>query len=273
MSQIHFVLGNAAADGGDVGRVERGVAGVAAEHAEDADALVRAHRGALPLDGVHGARDGGGEADAVLGVADVVVHRLGDRDHLHALPVELRGVAQRIVAADGDQVIQVQRLDVLQHRLGDVEDRGGHALLGGLLRGKSCPSSTGGSFFIFDGIGARTVQIGAAGAVDGAGVLAIQRQHVARAARRILQVDVRQSFPAAADADHLAADFAAPVNHRLDDGIQSRNVAAAGEDADTLRSHDCSSSNKIAFRLENLIIKDGVRFGGGFQTRTRLSEL
>ena len=90
------------------------------------------------------------------------------------------------------------------------------------------------------GIGARAVQIGAAGAVDGAGVLAIQRQNVARAAGRVLQVDVGQPFPAAADADHFAADLAATVDHRLDDGIQSRNIAAAREDTDTLRSHECS---------------------------------
>jgi len=42
----------------------------------------------------------------------VVVHGFGHRDDFHALPVQLRRVAQRIVAADGDYVIQVQRLDV-----------------------------------------------------------------------------------------------------------------------------------------------------------------
>ena len=84
------------------------------------------------------------------------------------------------------------------------------------------------------------MQVGAAGAVDGAGVLAIQRQHVARAAGRILQVDVGQPFPAAANADHLAANFASTVHHRLDHGIQTRNVAAARENTDTLRSHEYS---------------------------------
>ena len=56
-----------------------------------------------------GARDGGRKADAVLGVPDVVVHRLGDRDHLDAELVERGGVAQRVVAADGDQVVEPQR--------------------------------------------------------------------------------------------------------------------------------------------------------------------
>ena len=109
------------------------------------------------------------------------------------------------------------------------------------LGGKLLPLQHRGQLLHLRGIGARTVQVGAAGAVDGAGILAIQGQHVTGAARRILQVDVGQPFPAAANADHFAAHFASAVNHRLDHGIQSRNVAAAREYADTLRSHDCSS--------------------------------
>ena len=153
LAEIDLVLGNAAAHGGDVGGIERGVAGIAAEDAENADALVRADGGALALDGVHGAGDGGGEADAVLGIPHVVVHRLGDGDDLHALAVELGGVAQGVVAADGDQVIEPEGLDVLQDGGGDVEDGGSDALLGGLvLRERSGPSRTGGSFFIFEGL-------------------------------------------------------------------------------------------------------------------------
>ena len=106
--QIDLVFRDAAADGGDVGGVQRGVSGVAAEYAEQSDALVRADRGALPLDGVHGAGDGGGEADAVFGVPHVIVHRLGDGDDVEALAVEFGGIAERVVAANGDQVIQVE---------------------------------------------------------------------------------------------------------------------------------------------------------------------
>ncbi len=68
--------------------------------------------GALALDGVGGAGDGGGEADAVFGVADVVVHRLRHCDDFEALPVEMRRVAERIVAADGDQIIELELLDI-----------------------------------------------------------------------------------------------------------------------------------------------------------------
>src|SRR5689334_18336238 len=67
---------------------------------------------------------------------------------------------------------------------------------------------------------------------------------------------MRQSLPAAANSDHLAADFTPTVNYRLDYGIQSRDVAATRENADTLRSHEYSST---LIRLENLIIEDGMR--------------
>ena len=154
-----------------------------------------------------------------------------------------RGIAQGVVAADGDQVVEAEGLDVLQHlRLVTSKTVEVTPFLVISFVGNSCPSSTGGSFFILEGLVRELCRIGAAGAVDGAGVLAIQRQDVAGAAGRILQVDVGQAFPAAADADDFAADFAATVDHRLDHGIQTRDVAAARENTDTLRSHECSSS-------------------------------
>ena len=184
--QADLVLRDAAPQGGDEGGVERGVAGVASKHAEHADALVRADRGALPVDGVHGACDGGRKADAVLGIAHVVVHGLGHGDDLHALPVQLRRVAQRIVAADGHHVIQVQRLDVFLHRPGHVERLGGDALLGGFGRGELLALQNRRELLHLGGAGARAVQPGAAGAVDGARVLAVQRLDIPGAAGRIL---------------------------------------------------------------------------------------
>ena len=69
-----------------------------------------------------------------------------------------------------------------------------------------------------------------------------ERQDIAGAAGRILQIDMREALPAAANADHLAADLASTVDHRLDHGIQPRHVAAAREYTDTLHSHECSFS-------------------------------
>ena len=238
--EVHLVLGDAAAHAGDVGGVQRCVSGVAAEHAEQADAFVRPDRGALPLDGVHGAGDGGREPDAVLGVSHVVVHGLGHGDHMHALAVEFGRVAQRVVAADGHQVIQGESLDVLEDRRGDVEHRRGHALLGGFLLGKFLPFQNRRDFLHLGRIGARAMQVGAARAIDGSGILPVEGKNVAGPAGGVLEVDVRQPFPAPANADDLAPDLASAVDHRLDHGIQSWDVAASREDTNALRSHENS---------------------------------
>src|SRR6476661_11258350 len=91
--------------------------------------LVAASR-ALPLDGVAGAGDRSREADAVLGVADVVVHRLRDGNDLDAEVVELGRITERVVAADGDQVFDAEPREVRQHLDGDVPRLGCDAALG-----------------------------------------------------------------------------------------------------------------------------------------------
>ena len=203
---------------------------------------MRTHRRALALNGVHGARNGGREPDAVLRVPHVVIHGLRHGHHFHALAVELGRVAQGVVPADGNQVIEPQRVDVLQHGLRQVVDRGCDAFLGGFLGREILALERRGHLLHLRGIGARAVQVRPAGAVDAPRVLAVQRQDVAGAARRILQVDMGQAFPAAANANHLAADLASTVYHRLDHGVQSRHVAAARENANALYSHECSLS-------------------------------
>ena len=88
---------------------------------------MRSHRGPLALDGIAGARDRGREADAVLGVVNVVIHRLRDGNDLHAELIELGRVAERVVAADGNEVFDAERREVRQHLLGDVPCVGGDA--------------------------------------------------------------------------------------------------------------------------------------------------
>src|SRR5579864_6409749 len=109
--QIDLVFGYATTHGCDVGCVERGVAGIASEYAKDANALMRPYRGPLPVDGVHSPRNRRRKTDAVFGVANIVVHSLRDREHLHALAIKFGSVTESIVTADGDQVLKTQRLN------------------------------------------------------------------------------------------------------------------------------------------------------------------
>ena len=76
---------------------------------------MRAGAGAELVDEVHRPRDRGGEPDAVVGPVDVVVHRLGDRDHRDALVVEAERERQRVVPADRDHRVDAELLDHAQH--------------------------------------------------------------------------------------------------------------------------------------------------------------
>src|SRR5215470_19491941 len=93
------------------------------------------------------------------------------------------------------------------------------------------------------------MQIGTARAIDGTGVLPGQREHVPRAARRILEIDVSQPLPAAAQPDDGVAELGAPVHHRLDHGVEAGHIAAAREDPYTLRRHAHTSGRSNMTRL------------------------
>jgi hypothetical protein len=81
----------------------------------------------------------------------------------------------------------------------------------------------------FAWICARAVQEGSACAIDGARVFAVQGQDVMLPAGRVIQIDVRQSFPASANADYFTSDFRAAIDHRFDYRVQSGDIAASSE--------------------------------------------
>ena len=58
---------------------------------------------------------------------------------------------------------------------------------------------------------------------------------------------MREAFPSAADADDFAVVFRAPVDHFFDDGIQPGNVAAAGENANSV-SHNLLCRIHVPYR-------------------------
>ena len=58
--------------------------------------------------------DASAEADAVVRARYVVVHRLGNRENLDPFLVQSLSIAQRIVTPDRNQVVDVQKLEILQ---------------------------------------------------------------------------------------------------------------------------------------------------------------
>ena len=121
---VEGVLRDDAAVGGTGhGRQDRGEAGVAAEHFEDQEAFVRSGAGAQPVGQLDRPGDAGREADTVVGAGDVVVHGLRDGDHLDPFFVQPLAVAERVVAADRDEEVEAEEIEVLQDLRRDVVDR------------------------------------------------------------------------------------------------------------------------------------------------------
>jgi hypothetical protein len=69
---------------------------------------VGAGGGAEAVDHLNRARDAGAETDAVVGARYVVVHSFGDADNLEPFFVEANTVAERVIAADGDERVDTE---------------------------------------------------------------------------------------------------------------------------------------------------------------------
>src|SRR5882762_2221749 len=188
---------------------------------------MRAKSGALAGDEFLGASDGGREADAVFGALDVVVHGFGNGDDGHAGGGERGGEAERVVAADGDKAADAQAFEIL-------EDDGSEVVM--LAVERKFFDAVGGDelrelgFDHLARVGTRGVEYGAARAIDGAGIFAIEWANVRVGG--IGGIHMGKTLPAFADADDGAAELAGAIDDGLDDGIQAGNVAAAGEDSD-----------------------------------------
>src|SRR5918999_6239567 len=82
------------------------------------------------------------------------------------------------------------------------------------------------------------MQHGASAPIDGAGVLAIERDDVVRPAGGILKIHVREPLPATTEAEDLDVVLAAAIGNALDDRVEAGNVAPTSENADALFRHD-----------------------------------
>ena len=97
---------------GDAG-VERDPAGVAAHHLQDHDAVVALGGGVQAVDGVRGHGHRGVEAERVVRGSQVVVDGLRHGHHGDAHVAEALGDLERAVAADGDDPVDAEVVDVL----------------------------------------------------------------------------------------------------------------------------------------------------------------
>ena len=146
-----------------VGGDERGLAGVAAEEFDDADPFVGAGAGPEIVDEIDAPGHRRGEADAVVGAVDVVVHCLGNRHHRKPFAVEPFGVAEGVVAADGYEGVDPHVLQVGEDVLSEIVLAGGFRIV---LRSAEEFRDLGVGDLA--GVGAARVEEGAAGTVHGA---------------------------------------------------------------------------------------------------------
>ena len=72
------------------------------------------------MDEIDASCDCGGKADAVVRTEDVVIHRLGNGQYRKSFLMEPFAVAQGVVAADRDEDVDAQALEVLEYMGGEV---------------------------------------------------------------------------------------------------------------------------------------------------------
>ena len=173
------------------------------------------------VDEVDGAGDGGGEADAVVGAVDVVVHRLRDGDDGEALVRQAERERQRVVAADRHERVDGEPLEHGEAVLGQVVRPVAGDLVGqerGHLGGLD-PSR----------VRAGAVEDGAAGAVDGPHRGGVEHHGAGGHRGRVVRVAVQQPGPPTTQPDRRVALRRHAGDHRLDARVEARDVTSPGQ--------------------------------------------
>ena len=187
---------------------DRDPARVPAHHLDDHDAVVRLGGRVQPVDRLGGDGQRRVEAERVVGRREVVVDRLGHADDRErVLLEEPRGDAERVLAADGDERVEPLRCEVLEHALDAVLE---------LVR-----------------VRPRRAEDRAAARQDPRDRAVVER----------LELALDEPAPALADADHLVAAVERAPRHRADDRVQTRAVASAGEECNSL-AHSLTSATR-----------------------------
>src|SRR5262249_28556620 len=146
-----------------------------------------------------------------------------------------------------DEVLDAERRQVRLDLAGHVERLALDAALLADPGGKLLAGEMRGQLAHLGRVGAARMQHGAAAPVDGARVLLVERHDVARHAGLVLDIEVGERLPAAPQAQNLDLVAAAAIGDALDDGIETRDIAAAGEDTDALLRHAMPLSDRLGF--------------------------
>ncbi len=208
----------------------------------DEDAFVRAGRRPQAVHLLRDDVEGRLEAQGIVGLRQVFIDGLGDAHDVHAGLAQPLGAVQSAVAADDDEGIEPQLLDVFDDEFGAVVFRVKGALPGGAQHRTAVPVP-------------RSDDV----RVEGPdGTLGIRAGHI----------DVDQALPAVPDAEDFVADapfVLQPLVHgRLDHPLQGRvktgAVAPAGKDADAALFHAIA-----IIRLAGWAVKAVAGQAGGYE--------
>ena len=184
---------------------------------------MRAGRGAEVIGHLDGAGHGGAESDTIVSAGHVIVHRLGDGHHIDPLLVEVNAIAQRVVAADGDQIVDTQVVEVLEDLGGEIVHFSRVGFLK-VLRDPVCRDVTG--------TRAGGMQEGAAGAPRLVYNFLCQYLVVIAVICVLIAQDPDGARPAAADANNLVPLADGADGDGADRRIQPGDIAPTGQDGD-----------------------------------------
>src|ERR1035437_1891335 len=171
--------------------------GVPAHHLDHHHPVVRGGGGVEAVERLGNPAHRGVEADAVVGDREVVVHRLGDADHLPTVVRQPGGHREGVIAADGDQGSQLGPAQVAQDLLAAA--------------------------LALHGVGARASQHGTAQLEDAREETAVQLDEVAVA---------DQACPSVLDTNDSITVGQGTPSHPADGRVEPGSVTAPGKDAD-----------------------------------------
>src|SRR5579863_3462969 len=205
------------------GGQHRGEARIASEYFDHQKAFVRAGRGPQAVRHLDRAGDAGTEPDAIIGPRNIVVHGLGDGDDAHSLLDQTHSVTERVVTADGNQVVDAQKVEIFQYLRSQIVvvavER--HLQMWG-----------NGTFLHFTGVGARTVQERSTGAPGPVNNFLGQYLKIVAIVIIFFANHVDQACPSPTHTDHLVPFTNRPDGHGTDCRVQAGYVPTPGQDSD-----------------------------------------